>query len=282
MAATYPLRFGLVYGQRAPWEEMVRRAKLAEDLGFDIFHVTDHLFGMTDVMDPTHEAYTMLAAIAPFTERIRLGVMVCGNTYRNPVMLLKQAVTVDHISHGRLDFGVGTGWQEREHEAYSFEFPSARELVDRFAEALEIWDLLQQQERTNYDGQYYQLIDAPFEPKPVQKPRLPVLIGASRPRMLRLTARHADIWNARVTPEDARAANERLDEECARIGRDPSEIMRGVSPGVNLLTSVEDFERNVVAYIRAGYTDFPIPWPKTDTELEVMHQAAENVIPKLR
>src|SRR3712207_8112296 len=106
-------------------------------------------------MDPTHEAYTMLAALAPFTQRLRLGVMVCGNTYRNPALLLKQAVTVDHVSGGRLDFGVGAGWLEREHEAYGFPFPSAADRVAMFAEALDVWDLLQREEHTTYDGRCY-------------------------------------------------------------------------------------------------------------------------------
>ena len=160
-------RFCIVLGQRASWPEMLARTRETEELGFDGLFLVDHFYGLIDVNDPTHEAYTMLAALAPFTQTLRLGILVCGNTYRNPAFLLKQAITVDHISGGRVDFGVGAGWTEREHEAYGFPFPSARERVDRFAEALEIWDLLQRQERTTYDGTYYQLLDAPFAPKPL-------------------------------------------------------------------------------------------------------------------
>jgi F420-dependent oxidoreductase-like protein len=282
MTTAHSLRFGLVVGQRAPWDEMVRRAQEAEDLGFDVFNVVDHFSGLHDVMDPTHEAYTTLGGIATQTSRIRLGVMVCGNTYRNPAFLLKQAVTVDHISGGRVDFGVGAGWLEREHEAYSFPFPSARERVDRFAEALEIWDLLQSEERTTYDGRYYQLLDAPFEPKPIQRPRLPVLIGATYPRMLALTARHADIWNARGTPEQARAGNETLTEKCRAIGRDPGDIMRSISPSPNFLRSVEDFSRWAQAYRDVGFTDFQIRWPLNASEHEVLRAVARDVIPTLR
>lgn len=281
MSAGNELRFGLVVGQRATWEEMVRRAEETEAFGFDVFNVVDHFYGLWDVMDPTHEAYTMLAAVAPYTKRVRLGVMVCGNTYRNPAFLLKQAVTVDHISGGRVDFGVGAGWLEREHEAYGFPFPSARERVDRFAEALEIWELLQQNERTTYDGRYYQLLDAPFEPKPVQ-PRLPVLIGASGPRMLALTARHADIWNARGMPEVAAAQNERLTEACVKIGRDPDEIMRSISPAANFFESPDAFEHWVGAYREAGFTDFQIRWPLNEAEYEVLQRVANDVIPALR
>ncbi len=282
MGDKHELRFGLVVGQRAEWTEMVRRVTETEALGFDSFNVVDHFYGLRDVMDPTHEAYTILGALAPYTSRIRLGVMVCGNTYRNPAFLLKQAVTVDHISGGRVDFGVGAGWLEREHEAYGFPFPSARERVDRFAEALEIWDLLQQDERITYDGRYYQLLDAPFEPKPLQQPRLPVLIGASAPRMLALTARHADIWNARGTPDEAAAGNERLDASCREIGRDPREIVRSISPSANFMESTDAFAGWIAAYRNVGFTDFQIPWPRTAEQYEVLQRVAADVMPVLR
>ena len=279
MTTQHPVRFSIVCGQRAPWPVMAERAKTVEELGFHGFNVVDHFYGLKDVMDPTHEAYTILAGLATLTNRVRLGVMVCGNTYRNPAFLLKQAVTVDHMSNGRVDFGVGAGWLEREHEAYGFPFPSARERVDRFAEALEIWELLQREERTTFLGQYYELIDAPFEPKPVQG-RLPVLIGASAPRMLRLTARYADIWNARGEPEVAAEQNERLTEACQEIGRDPGEIVRSISPSRNFLLSASDFQRHTEAYINAGFTDFQLPWPRVTAEEPVLRQVAAEVIPQ--
>jgi alkanesulfonate monooxygenase SsuD/methylene tetrahydromethanopterin reductase-like flavin-dependent oxidoreductase (luciferase family) len=224
----------------------------------------------------------MLAALAPFTQSLRLGVLVCGNTYRNPAFLLKQAVTVDHISGGRVDFGVGAGWTEREHEAYGWPFPSARERVDRFAEALEIWDRLQREERTTYEGEHYQIVDAPFEPKPLQRPRMPVLIGGSGPRMLRLAARHADIWNAVGTPDEGAALNARLDAACAAKGRDPASLVRTVSPRINLLASVEAFSDGVAAYRAAGFRDIYLPWPRTESEVPVLRQVARDVIPTLR
>ncbi|MGH2559015.1 MAG: LLM class flavin-dependent oxidoreductase [Thermomicrobiales bacterium] len=282
LGAGHSLRFCIVLGQRAAWPELVARTQEVEALGFDGLNVVDHFFGLLDVMDPTHEAYTALAGLAMATERVRLGVMVCGNTYRNPTFLLKQAITVDHISHGRVDFGVGTGWTEREHEAYSWDYPPVKELVDRFAEALEIWDLLQSQERTMYQGTYYQLIDAPFEPKPLQQPRLPVLIGASGPRMLRLTAKHADIWNARGVPEVAGAGNRQLTELCREIGRDPNAIMRGCSVPLEAWASPDAFAAKIDAYRAEGFTDFQIPWPRTEPARNVMRDVARNVLPGLR
>jgi F420-dependent oxidoreductase-like protein len=275
-------RFCIVLGQREPWSELLARTRETEALGFDGLFLVDHFYGLVDVDDPTHEGYTMLAALAPFTQRLRLGILVSGNTYRNPALLLKQAVTVDHISGGRVDFGVGAGWTEREHEAYGFPFPSARERVDRFAEALEIWDLLQTQERTTYEGRYYQLLDAPFQPKPLQSPRLPLLIGGSGPRMLRLAARHADMWNMVGTPEEVAVGNQRLDAACLTEGRDPATLARAVSPRINLLASVDAFVEGVAAYRAAGMRDIYVPWPRTEAEMPVLRQVAREVIPALR
>lgn len=275
-------QFRIVLGQRASWPELLRRTRVTEELGFDGLFLVDHFSGLFDIMEPTHEAYTMLAALAPFTQSLRLGVLVCGNTYRNPAFLLKQAVTVDHISGGRVDFGVGAGWTEREHEAYGFPFPSAKERVDCFAEALEIWDRLQREERTTFDGAHYQLLDAPFEPKPLQRPRMPLVIGGSGPRMLRLAARYADIWNAVGTPEEVAPLSERLDAACVAEGRDPATLVRTVSPRINLLASAEAFADGVAAYRAAGMRDVYLPWPRTEREEPVLREVAREVIPALR
>lgn len=275
-------RFCIVLGQRASWPDMLSRTRESEALGFDGLFLVDHFYGLKDLRDPTHEAYTMLAALAPFTQAMRLGIMVSDNSYRNPALLLKQAITLDHISGGRVDFGVGAGWLEREHEAYGFDFPPARERVDRFAEALEIWDRLQRDEWTTHDGAHYTLLDAPFEPKPLQRPRLPLLIGGSKPRMLRLIARHADIWNTVGTPNEAGALNRRLDELCRENGRDPATLARSVSPSINLLESVTAFREGVAAYHAAGLRDIYLPWPRTEAEVPVFRAVARDVIPALR
>lgn len=274
--------FRIVLGQRASWPELLARTRETEALGFDGLFLVDHFYGLVDVMDPTHEAYTMLAALAPFTQRMRLGVLVCGNTYRNPAFLLKQAVTVDHISGGRVDFGVGAGWTEREHEAYGWEYPSAKVRVDRFAEALEIWELLQREERTTYEGEHYQILDAPFAPKPLQSPRMPTVIGGSGPRMLRLSARYADIWNAVGVPEDLATINQRVDAACEAEGRDPATLVRTVSPRIDLLESARAFADGVAAYQAIGFRDIYLPWPRTEHELRVLREVARDVIPAMR
>ncbi|CAN5788789.1 LLM class flavin-dependent oxidoreductase [soil metagenome] len=275
------IRFGIVLGQRQPWDVLVERARIVESTGWDDFNVVDHFFGLFDVREPTLEAYTALAALAPYTNRVRLGVMVCGNTYRNPVFLLKQAITVDQISGGRVDFGVGAGWTRREHEAFSWDFPSAKERVDRFAEALEVWELLQSRDRTTYEGEFYQLYDAPFEPKSSQG-RLPVLIGGSKPRMLRLTAQYADIWNAGGLVDDAAASNRQLDQFCREIGRDPGSIARSISPGANFFESREAFERHFRSYRDQGFSDFRLPWPRNEAQKDVFDQVVEELMPGLR
>lgn len=281
MTTSFPSRYIVVLGQRASWPEMLARTRIVEELGFDGLYLVDHFFGRIDLDEPTHEAWTMLGALAPFTQSLRLGVLVCGNTYRNPAFLLKQAVTVDHISNGRVDLGVGAGWLEREHEAYGFPLPPPRERVDRFAEALAIWESLQANERTTWDGEHYQLLDAPFEPKPLQRPRLPLLIGSSGARMLRLVARHADIWNMIGTPEEGDAGNRRLDAICAEVGRDPATLRRSISPSINLLASPDAFAEGVAAYHAAGFTDITFPWPRVDEEVPVLREVARSVLPTL-
>jgi alkanesulfonate monooxygenase SsuD/methylene tetrahydromethanopterin reductase-like flavin-dependent oxidoreductase (luciferase family) len=271
------MKFSLVLGQRLPFLEMLARAREAEMLGFDGLFLVDHFFGRLDLEEPTHEGYTMLAALAPFTSRLRLGLMVAGNTYRNPLFLLKQALTVDHISGGRVDFGVGAGWVEREHEAYGWEFPGPKERVDRFAEALEIWESLQTKTWTTFRGEHYTLVDAPCEPKSLQG-KMPVLIGGTKPRMLRLTARYADIWNCTASADDGGEMNRKLDDACRAAGRDPKAVERSVSPDVNMLTSVEAFQAATDAYAAAGFDHITLPWPRIEAEAPVLREAARLVL----
>jgi alkanesulfonate monooxygenase SsuD/methylene tetrahydromethanopterin reductase-like flavin-dependent oxidoreductase (luciferase family) len=272
----------LVVGQRESWPELVRRAQLVERMGLDAVWVVDHFFGGPDEMGDTHEAYTVLAGLAMATERVRLGVMVAGNTYRNPVVLLKQAVTVDHISNGRVDFGIGAGWWEREHEAFSYEFPSARDRVTMFAEALEAIDSFQTNPRTDFEGEFYRYVNTPFEPKAVQQGGLPIVVGAGGPRMLGITAKYADIWNTRSALEEAKAKSDLLDEKCREIGRDPSEIMRSVWPHPNQLGSLDNLRDYITSFHEQGFDDFLFAWPENDAEMAVVEEAARTFIPEMR
>lgn len=268
------LRFGVVTSSRRPFPEIVDRWREAEALGFDTVWVTDHFITGNEPGEdekPIYEAWTLIAALAMVTERIRFGVMVTGNTYRNPALLAKEAVTVDHISNGRLEFGVGAGWWEREHEAYGYPFPPPRELVDRFEEALEIFTRLQEQERADFQGTYYWVKDAPFEPKPIQKPHIPLLIGSFGPRMLGLTAKYADIWNTRGEVTEAAERSRMLDEKCREIGRDPGEIRRSIWPHQHPWESIDNVNSVIESYRAEGFTDFVFTWPPDD-RLEVMRE----------
>lgn len=282
------IRIGIVSGQSKPFPEIVERWQQAERLGFDTVWVTDHF--ITGGEPPKDagiffEAWTLIAALAMATERIRFGIMVNGNTYRNPALLAKEAVTVDHISNGRVELGFGAGWWEREHDAYGYPFPKPGELVERFREALEIIDALQSQERADYHGTFYWVTDAPFEPKSIQKPHVPMLIGGSKPKMLGLTAKHADIWNTRGSVEDASARSRMLDDKCREIGRDPGEIMRSIWPYQHPWESVDNVRSVIDSYREHGFTDFVFSWPpdeNIDVMLEFMGGGVTSALPSPR
>lgn len=275
------IRFGIMTGQRDTWPVIVDRWQELETLGFDVGWVTDHFFGGADEMVPYFEAWTLLAGVAAVTEKIRMGIMVCSVTHRNPSFLAKQAITVDHISNGRCDFGLGAGWWEREHEAYSYEYPSDGVRVGMFREALEVFDSFQENERTDYDGEYYRFVNTPFEPKGIQ-PRMPVVVGASGPKMLAITAKHANIWNTRSEIDEAVRKSNLLDAACEKIGRDPATIMRSVWPAQNQLTSVETFRNYVETFYDAGFRDFMFGWPPDEAGEEIMREVARTVIPEFR
>jgi F420-dependent oxidoreductase-like protein len=209
-----------------PWPELAAQWAWLERLGFDSLWLADHYVPPFKLDGPIFEPWTLLAALALATERIRFGVLVSCNTFRHPPLLAKEAVTVDHISGGRLEFGLGAGWFVPEHEMFGIPFPSNAELVERFREAVEICDLLFTQDTTTYEGTYYQVREAPFRPRPVQQPRIPFTLAAHGPRMMRIVARYADRWNSNGSVAEMAERNRRLDEACAAVGRDPSEILR--------------------------------------------------------
>jgi F420-dependent oxidoreductase-like protein len=276
------LEFGIVTGQhRRPLAQIEEHWRFAEETGWDSAWAFDHFFSLGESeLDPTLEGWTLLAAMAVKTTRLKLGLMVTGNTHRNPAILAKQVATVDHLSGGRLILGMGAGWNEREHEAYGIPFPSAGERVERFGEAMEMMRQLETQERTTFHGKYYTLENAPFEPKPVHG-HIPVLIGTAGKRMLRHVARYADLWDGGEDPAAFAANGERLNEYCREIGRDPKEIRWVISAYAKPLESVDTFRDHVRRYHEIGVRTFLFntpfgPLPPLFTEL------AERVIPELK
>ena len=217
-------------------------------------------------------------------------MLVTSNTFRHPALLLKEAVTVDHISGGRLILGIGTGWNEDEHRRYGIDLPAPPERVDRFEEAVRLISLLMLQERSTVQGRHYQLHDAHLEPRPVQRPGIPILIAAHRPRMLRIAARYADQWDVRCDRRDGdrRGLRRRLpgglpnlDEACRDIGRDPAEIRRSTWTTREALRSTDAYLDFVRRHHRLGFTDFSTVAPAPEDEA-VLRTIASEVIPELR
>ncbi len=232
------MRFSVWPSPQQPWEGTLELALHAEATGWDGLWFADHFMpNAEDTLPPVHEAWTVLAALAAVTKRIRLGTLVTGNTYRHPAVLAKMAAEVDVISNGRCVLGLGSGWQENEHAAYGLEFDTIGGRLRRLDEACQVIKALFANEKSNFAGRYYQLTDAPLAPKPVQQP-LPLLIGGGGERKtLKITAKYADEWNVWGDPATLKAKMVILDQHCADLGRDPKAIQRSA---VALLAHSDD------------------------------------------
>ena len=255
------MRFGLdVAQQRMPWDELVRRVRLAEDLGFDGVWGFDHFEPMYgEGPGETFEGMTTLAALATATSRIRLALLVTGVTYRHPSVLAAQALTVDHASHGRLELALGAAWFDKEHRELGIPFPPTGERFDLLEDTLEIVTSLYSGEVVSYEGRKVSLRDAQMRPVPVQRPHPPIWIGGTGPRRtLPLAARYADAWHAFGTPGSLREANERLDELATGAGRDPSVIMRAGSLSLDDLGTAR---KHAGKWREAGYGYLVCGWP---------------------
>jgi F420-dependent oxidoreductase-like protein len=211
------------------FEDVLAIALDAERAGFTRLWVSDHLF-----LDPNAvntdclEAWTLLAALAARTERIRIGPMVTAQSYRNPALLAKIAAGVDVMSKGRVDFGLGAGWKEIEYRAYGYDFPDAPTRVTQMIETLEICTRMWNEERATYQGKHYRIADALCSPKPLQKP-LPIWIGGSKPRVMRAAAKYAHAFNITVSasaPNDLPDRLRDLEDACRAAKRDPKTLLR--------------------------------------------------------
>ena len=210
-----------------PFQETLALGQHVAATGWDGMWLADHFMpNATDTSTPWPEAWTTLAALAPQVPGIRLGTLVTGNTYRHPAVLAKMAATVDHISGGRLVLGIGSGWQENEHQQYGIEFGTVRQRLDRLEEACAMIKSLFNEPSANFDGRFYTLKEATLEPKPLQ-PNLPLMVGGGGEKVtLRITARYADEWNVWGTVETMIHKMKILDRHCEDIGRDPKNIQR--------------------------------------------------------
>lgn len=281
-----PLELGLCTAQTMSWPETAERWRQIEDFGFDSAWLFDHFMSTSGGSDHTYlEAWTALAGLAAGTSRVQLGVLVTGNTYRSPVLLAKEAVTVDQISNGRLILGLGAGWHEPEHRAYGFPFPPPGERVARFRESVQVIKALLGQERATYAGRYYQLQDAPFEPKPVRPSGIPLVVGTRGARMLRLVAEYADRWNMVGSPDEIRERGKLLLDACAQVGRDPAEIRWSAatwskSLAFDPLSSPEAYRDLVGRYQEVGVSEVLCAWGPDTAPASIERIAA--ALPALR
>jgi len=292
------LRFVIGAIQDTSWPEMISRWQRIESLGLDGVMLADHFVNFAQPKAPWFEAWTLLAALATQTKTIRIGLLT-AIPWRNPAFLARQAMTVDHISNGRLDLGLGAGAPGAIDISYAMtgtpDWP-ARERVERFREVVEIIDQLLRNPESTYEGHYYQLKGTVMNPLPIQKPRPPLMIGANGPRMLKIAARYADTWNTFggvdiKSPEEmlalTRARNTRLDEYCTEIGRDPATLRRSVliyteEEYMKMYSQPGAFEEIVKRYREIGITEIMFFYPFVPMMIPMFEQIVNEAIPRLR
>ena len=279
------LRFGIKTAQQfTTYEDILRVWTEADSIpGIEHAWAFDHFIPLgPDPSGPQLEGWTLLGALAARTERLRLGLMVTGNIYRHPAVLANMATTVDIISQGRLDFGIGAGWNELECSMYGIELYSTGERIRRLGEACEVIKLLWTQTVANFDGKYYHLKDARCEPKPVQKPYPPFVIGGSGEQLtLRIVAQYASVWNfVGGDVETFRHKNEVLDGHCAAIGRDSRTIERSIQWPINY-NNMDEVRDDIHPYIEAGASHIILnlraPYPE-----RIVHTLAEEIVAPLQ
>ncbi len=274
------MRIGLDVAQhQLLWPELAERVRFAETAGFDGAWVFDHftpLYG--DPSGPCMEGWTLLAGLAAATSRIRLGVLVTGITYRHPSILATEAITVDHISNGRLELGVGAAWHQPEHEELGIPFPALKERAERLEEGVQVIRLLMTKDRASFSGRHYQLSSASYHPRPVQRPHPPVWIGAGGEQlMLPIVARQADAWHAFGSEESMARKSRLLDQLAEKAGRDPKTILRSAS--LSLSRPWDQVRRRAAQLRAAGFGYLIAEWPSEGKDR--LNEFVEKVMPEL-
>ncbi|MGD0027668.1 MAG: LLM class flavin-dependent oxidoreductase [Candidatus Bathyarchaeia archaeon] len=300
MKLNHKLRFGIGLLPNASWKEIVKRFRYFEELGFDIAGTGDHFVDAARPNDPWFELWTLLAAISMETTRIRVGSYVTQIPFRNPALLARQALTVDHISNGRLELGLGTGVLiDPACEIMGLPNWSKEERVARFKEYVEIVDQLLSNEVTTYEGRYYEIKKAVMNPRPIQKPRPPITIAALGSIMLKYAARYADTWNSfsmgntfEEQLEETRKRVHLVDKYCSNIGRAPSSLRRsylmmdwGARTRGGLISYYESekvFVDMVQRLVDVGITEFLLYYPFREEQQPVFEKIAREVIPELK
>lgn len=273
------MQFGLDVSQhQLTYNEILTRVRFAEEVGFDGAWVFDHftaLYG--DPGGPCLEGWTLLAALAAGTSRIRLGTLVTGITYRHPSVLATEIVTVDHVSGGRVEAGLGAAWNEAEHRSLGIPFPSTKDRMERLEDAIEIYRLLTTGERVSFRGRHHNLDQAQYRPVPVQKPHPPIWIGANRPQLgLPLVGRQADVWHGW-----GRSYGEKWEvvrRSAEKVGRDPERIIR--SSSLSISEPWSEVRERYAQHVANGVTYLIVDWPSEGKQR--LDEFVSRVLPDLR
>jgi F420-dependent oxidoreductase-like protein len=277
-----PVRIGLKLSQQNTDVAELRDIwQVADEGGFDHLWIFDHFAAiMAEPVLDVLEGWVLLGAMAEATTRVRIGCMVTGNTYRHPAVLAKMAVTIDHLSGGRLEFGIGAAWAEIEHEMLGIEFGTAGQRVAWLEEACQVIKSLFTEERTNFEGARYSLRDAIANPKPMQRPYPPFWIGGRGERKtLRVIAQHADVWNAPGgDPDEVARLAGILDAHCADVGRDPAEIRRSVQ--IRYAGDEDALLRDANGYFERNVRDLIVIVPPGEARAHA--EAVAALVPRLR
>jgi len=311
MPQGWKMELSAIDGAAAKWQKSVDIAVRAEELGYDSIWVYDHFH---NVPRPAHEAvfecWTTIAAISQLTSTIRLGQMVGCNSYRQPSVLAKITSTVDVISGGRLDWGIGAGWYENEYRAYGFDFPRPKDRIGMLRETVEIVRSMWTEAETSFDGDHYKVSRAQCDPKPLQQPHPPIWIGGGGEQLtLRVVARYADCSNFGGQPAEWARKREILKNHCKAVGRDEATIRKTWSPEVfirstdaevqaagspglwnepvdawragNLVGTPEQVCEKIQTYLDLGCSGF-IPWCSDYPDTETLELLATAVMPNFR
>jgi alkanesulfonate monooxygenase SsuD/methylene tetrahydromethanopterin reductase-like flavin-dependent oxidoreductase (luciferase family) len=294
------LQFGIIILPDLPFDVLVERWRYVEALGFDAVYDCDHFVNPYNPQSDWFDGWTLLAALATQTQRIRIGSLVTPISLHNPAQLARQAMTVDRISGGRLELALGTGGSPLDHRMTGIPLESLSERVRRFGEFVEVVDTLLRNETTSHSGNYYRLENARMSPNPVQRPRPPLTIAAHGAKMLEVAARFADCWNSYAgngishseALEVTRQRNLEIDDNCVRLGRDPGAVRRSLLVGITAETpfaSMNALQDFVGAYLETGIHEFIFYWMREKEpgvlsrigERSLLEQVADTVA-KLR
>ena len=296
----FDIRFQVLTLPNTSWEALLERFQNIENLGFDIAGMADHFVDWSNPPSPWFDLWTHAAAVAASTSRITLSTCVAQIPLRDPAMCARQALSVDNISNGRLELGLGLGLTiDPSYAMMGIPNWDNKERVARFVEYVEIVDQLMSNEVTSYKGKFYEINEAVMNPRPRQKPRPPIMIAAMGPVMLKKAARYADIWNSLSFVEDfddqmreTRERIEKVDAHCASIDRDPATLRRSYlmfdakarpSGGkIKYYESEEIFTDMVGRIMELGITDIGMYYPIQDAQWPMFERIARDVIPKLR